>query len=84
MGISSRGQHFHEHTVFFKKDQGTSEQMKIGQEKPNLSDNISVTAAPFREFSRGMLDLQYILRRKTGGAESGQALSAITAGSHPQ
>ena len=45
MGISSH--HFHVHTAFIRKDQGTSEHMKIGQEAPNQSDNISVAAAPF-------------------------------------
>lgn len=47
MGISSRSQHFHEHTAFIRKEQRTSEHMKVGQEEPNQSDNISVATAPF-------------------------------------
>lgn len=39
-GISSINQ-------LFREDQGTRERVKIGQEEPNQSDNISVAAAPF-------------------------------------
>lgn len=47
MGISSGSQHFHKYKAFIRECQETSEHMKIGQEEPNQSDNISVAAAPF-------------------------------------
>lgn len=34
-------------SAFISEDQGTREGVKIGQEEPNQSDNISVAAAPF-------------------------------------
>lgn len=56
MGISSRSQHFHQHTALFKEGRGMHEHMKMGQEEPNqhIYGRCSISNT---EFSRGTLDL---------------------------
>ena len=65
-----------QHTEFIREGRGTSQHMKIGQEEPNQSDNISVAAAPISntEFSRGMLDL-YPWEKQTGRSWGKHTLS---------